>query len=149
MKIEDAIQQKEFKDPYNKLVVNLLYTHSYLVTAQNSLFKPHEISSEQYNVLRILRGQNGVPTTVSSIQDRMLNKMSNASRLVEKLKTKGLVKREECPNDRRQVDVMITERGLELLSVLQAQVENGNKSFVHLNLEEVNQLNDLLDKMRG
>lgn len=149
MKIEDAIQQKEFKDPYNKLVVNLLYTHSYLVTAQNSLFKPHEISPEQYNVLRILRGQNGVPTTVSSIQDRMLNKMSNASRLVEKLKTKGLVKREECPNDRRQVDVMITERGLELLSVLQALVENGNKSFVHLNLEEVNQLNDLLDKMRG
>lgn len=149
MKIEDAIQQREFKDPYNKLVVNLLYTHSYLVTSQNCLFKPHEISPEQYNVLRILRGQNGVPTTVSSIQDRMLNKMSNASRLVEKLKTKGLVKREECPNDRRQVDVMITEKGLELLSVLQAQVENGNKSFVHLNLEEINQLNDLLDKMRG
>lgn len=149
MKIEDAIQQKEFRDPYNKLVVNLLYTHSYLVTAQNSLFKPHEISPEQYNVLRILRGQNGVPTTVSSIQDRMLNKMSNASRLVEKLKTKGLVKRDECPNDRRQVDVMITEKGLELLSVLQTQVENGNKSFVHLELEEVNQLNDLLDKMRG
>ena len=149
MKIEDAIQQKEFKDPYNKLVVNLLYTHSYLVTAQNSLFKPHDISPEQYNVLRILRGQNGVPTTVSSIQDRMLNKMSNASRLVEKLKIKKLVKRDECPNDRRQVDVMITEKGLELLSVLQTQVENGNKSFVHLDLEEVNQLNDLLDKMRG
>lgn len=149
MKIEDAIQQKEFKDPYNKLVVNLLYTHSYLVTSQNSLFKPHDISPEQYNVLRILRGQNGVPTTVSSIQDRMLNKMSNASRLVEKLKTKGLVKREECPKDRRQVDVMITEKGLELLSVLQTQVENGNKSFVHLDFEEVNQLNDLLDKMRG
>ena len=149
MKIEDAIQQKEFKDPYNKLVVNLLYTHSYLVTAQNTLFKPHEISPVQYNVLRILRGQNGVPTTVSSIQDRMLNKMSNASRLVEKLKTKGLVKRDECPNDRRQVDVMITEKGLELLSVLQTQVENGNKSFVHLSLEEVNELNDLLDKMRG
>lgn len=149
MKIEDAIQQKEFKDPYNKLVVNLLYSHSYLVTSQNFLFKPHDISPEQYNVLRILRGQNGVPTTVSSIQDRMLNKMSNASRLVEKLKTKGLVKREECPNDRRQVDVMITESGLELLSVLQTQVENGNKNFVHLDLEEVNQLNDLLDKMRG
>lgn len=149
MKIEDAIQQKEFKDPYNKLVVNLLYTHSYLVTSQHSLFKPHDISPEQYNVLRILRGQNGVPTTVSSIQDRMLNKMSNASRLVEKLKTKGLVKREECPKDRRQVDVMITEKGLELLNVLQAMVETGNKNFVHLDLEEVNQMNDLLDKMRG
>lgn len=149
MKIEDAIQQKEFKDPYNKLVVNLLYTNSYLVTSQHSLFKPHDISPEQYNVLRILRGQNGVPTTVSSIQDRMLNKMSNASRLVEKLKTKGLVKRDECPKDRRQVDVMITEKGLELLKVLQTTVENGNKNFVNLDLEEVNQMNELLDKMRG
>ncbi len=149
MKIEDAIQQKEFKDPYNKLVVNLLYTNSYLTTSQNWLFKPHDISPEQYNVLRILRGQNGVPTTVSSIQDRMLNKMSNASRLVEKLKNKGFVKRDECPKDRRQVDVMITEKGLDLLDLLQTQVENGNKNFVHLELEEVNHLNDLLDKMRG
>lgn len=149
VKIEEAIQQKEFKDPFNKAVVNLLYTHSYLVTSQNALFKPYGISPEQYNVLRILRGQNGVPTTVSSIQERMLNKMSNASRLVEKLKVKGLVKRSECPNDRRQVDVLITEKGLELLEELQVRVEKGNTDFVHLNLEEVNKLNDLLDKLRG
>jgi DNA-binding MarR family transcriptional regulator len=148
-KIEDAIQQKVFKDPYNKVVVNLLYTNSYLVTSQNAFFKPHGISPEQYNVLRILRGQNGVPTTVSSIQDRMLNKMSNASRLVEKLKLKGFVKREECPNDRRQVDVLITQEGLNLLNLIQAEVEKGTKQFVNLNLDEVNQLNDLLDKMRG
>lgn len=148
-KIEDAIQQKEFKDPYNKAVVNLLFTHSYLVSAQNTLFKPHDISPEQYNVLRILRGQNGVPTTVSSIQDRMLNKMSNASRLVEKLKMKELVKREECPADRRQVDVLITEKGLDLLSLLEKQVEEANLNFVKLTLEEANQLNDLLDKLRG
>lgn len=149
VKIEEAIQQKEFKDPFNKAVVNLLYTHSYLVTSQNALFKPYGISPEQYNVLRILRGQNGVPTTVSSIQERMLNKMSNASRLVEKLKVKGLVKRSECPNDRRQVDVLITEKGLELLAELQIRVEKGNTDFVHLNLEEVNKLNELLDKLRG
>lgn len=148
-KIEDAIQQKEFKDPYNKLVVNLLYTHSYLVTSQNALFKPHDLSPEQYNVLRILRGQNGDPTTVSSIQDRMLNKMSNASRLVDKLKMKGLVKREECPSDRRQVDVLITEKGLELLNELEVKVEQGNRTFVNLTKEETNQLNDLLDKLRG
>ena len=148
-KIEDAIQQKVFKDPYNKVVVNLLYTNSYLVTSQNAFFKPHGISPEQYNVLRILRGQNGVPTTVSSIQDRMLNKMSNASRLIEKLKLKGFVKREECPNDRRQVDVLITQEGLNLLNLIQAEVEKGTKQFVNLNLDEVNQLNDLLDKMRG
>lgn len=149
VKIEEAIQQKQFKDPFNKAVVNLLYTNSYLVTSQNALFKPYGISPEQYNVLRILRGQNGVPTTVSSIQDRMLNKMSNASRLVEKLKVKGLVKRSECPNDRRQVDVLITEEGLKVLAELQVKVEQGNKDFVNLTLEEVNLLNDLLDKLRG
>lgn len=148
-KIEDAIQQKEFKDQFNKAVVNLIFTHSYLVTAQNSLFKPHDLSPEQYNVLRILRGQNGVPTTVSSIQDRMLNKMSNASRLVEKLKLKDLVRRDECPSDRRQVDVVITEKGLELLSQLEVQVEESNRTFVKLTSEEAAQLNDLLDKLRG
>ncbi|EAZ81222.1 MarR family winged helix-turn-helix transcriptional regulator [Algoriphagus machipongonensis] len=148
-KIEDEIQQKVFKDPYNKAVVNLLYTHSYLVTCQNGLFKPYGISPEQYNVLRILRGQNGVPTTVSSIQDRMLNKMSNASRLIEKLKLKGYVRRTECPNDRRQVDVLITEEGLKILAELQTKVEEGNWKFVNLDKEEVNQLNDLLDKLRG
>ncbi|RIW18864.1 MarR family transcriptional regulator [Algoriphagus lacus] len=148
-KIEDAIQQREFKDPFNKAVVNLLFTQSYLVTAQHSLFKPHDLSPEQYNVLRILRGQNGVPTTVSSIQDRMLNKMSNASRLVEKLKMKNLVKREECPSDRRQVDVLITEKGLELLKQLEVQVEESNKQFVNLTESEAILLNDLLDKLRG
>ncbi len=149
VKIEEAIKQREFKDPYNKLVVNLMYTNSYLVTAQNTLFKPFGISPEQYNVLRILRGQKGNPTTVSSIQDRMLNKMSNASRLIEKLKNKGLVMREECPKDRRQMDVLITEKGMELLSDLQKRVEEANKNFVHLDLEEANRLNELLDKMRG
>ncbi|TDQ14780.1 DNA-binding MarR family transcriptional regulator [Algoriphagus boseongensis] len=148
-KIEEAIQQKEFKDPFNKAVVNLMFTHSYLVTAQNSLFKPHDLSPEQYNVLRILRGQNGEPTTVSSIQDRMLNKMSNASRLVEKLKQKGLVKREECPSDRRQVDIVITEKGMDLLKTLEKQVENSNSHIIQLSPEEAVQLNDLLDKLRG
>ena len=147
--IEDAIQQKEFKDPFNKAVVNLLYTHSYLVTCQNSLFKPYGISPEQYNVLRILRGQNGNPTTVSSIQERMLNKMSNASRLVEKLKLKGWVKRTECPSDRRQVDVLITDEGLELLKTLEKLVEESNVRVVNLELEEAIQLNELLDKLRG
>lgn len=148
-KIEDAIQQKEFKDPYTKLVVNLLYTQSYMVTIQNSLFKPHDLSPEQYNVLRILRGQNGAPTTVSSIQDRMLNKMSNASRLVDKLKLKELVRRDECPSDRRQVDVVITEKGLNLLGQLELLVEESNRKSVHLSIDEVKLLNDLLDKLRG
>jgi DNA-binding MarR family transcriptional regulator len=149
MRLEDEIQQKEFKDEYNKAIVNILFTQSYIVTKQNSLFKPFSLSPEQYNVLRILRGQNGNPITVSSIQDRMLNKMSNASRLVEKLKQKGLLDRNECPLDRRQVDIMITDKGLELLDRLQEEILAQNKALIQLEKEEVIQLNMLLDKMRG
>ncbi|EKB50995.1 MarR family winged helix-turn-helix transcriptional regulator [Cecembia lonarensis] len=149
MKIEEAIKQKEFKDPYNKAIVNLLYTQSHIVSQQSSLFKPFGLSPEQYNVLRILRGQNGNPITVSSIQERMLNRMSNASRLVEKLKQKGLVIREESARDRRQVDVLITDKGLDVLQNLEASIYRLNRELVKLNEEEVNQLNDLLDRLRG
>lgn len=149
MRLEDEIQQKEFKDDYSKAIVNILFTQSYIVTKQNNLLKPYGLSPEQYNVLRILRGQNGNPITVSSIQDRMLNKMSNASRLVEKLKQKGLVRREECPADRRQVDIMITEKGIQLLNQLQEEILNQNNNLIHLNRQEVSQLNFLLDKLRS
>ncbi|PZX50709.1 DNA-binding MarR family transcriptional regulator [Algoriphagus ratkowskyi] len=147
--LEEAIMQKEFKDPYNKLVVNILYTHSYMVSAQNGILKPFDLSPEQYNVLRILRGQNGVPTTVSSIQDRMLNKMSNASRLVDKLKAKELVERRECPTDRRQVDILITEKGLQILNDLHILMEGFNNQVINLSEEEVIVMNNLLDKLRG
>ncbi|GAB3665660.1 MarR family transcriptional regulator [Echinicola sediminis] len=149
MKLEEAIKQKEFKNPYNKAIVNLLYTHSYIVTQQSRLFKPFELSPEQYNVLRILRGHYPDPITVSSIQDRMLNKMSNASRLVEKLKQKELVVRKECPSDRRQVDITITSSGLALLEQLDDEIQGFNHRVINLTEEEVNTLNDLLDKLRG
>ncbi|WP_162417631.1 MarR family winged helix-turn-helix transcriptional regulator [Cyclobacterium roseum] len=149
MKIEDEIRQKPFKDAYSKAVVNLLYTHSYLVTEQSKIFKPHDLSPEQYNVLRILRGQHPEPITVSSIQDRMLNKMSNASRLVEKLKIKKMVERKECAMDRRQVDITITGKGLEILEQLEEEVKKFNKRILNLSKSEVEQLNDLLDKLRG
>lgn len=149
MKIEEEIRQKPFKDVYNKAVVNLLYTHSYLVTRQSKIFKPFDLSPEQYNVLRILRGHHPSPITVSSIQDRMLNKMSNASRLVEKLKVKGMVNRTECAEDRRQVDITITEKGLAVLKELEEEVKKFNKDTLHLTEAEVETLNELLDKLRG
>lgn len=149
MRIEDAIKQKEFKDPYNKAVVNLLFTHGHIVSKQSALFKPFGLSPEQYNVLRILRGQQGNPITVSSIQDRMLNRMSNASRLVEKLKQKEFVSREECPSDRRQVDIVITEKGLEVLQRLEDAIYRLNRELVQLDEKEIEQLNSLLDKLRG
>ncbi|GAB3013170.1 MarR family transcriptional regulator [Cyclobacterium sediminis] len=149
MKIEEEIKQSPFKDEYTKAVVNLLFTQSYLVSRQSRIFKPHDISAEQYNVLRILRGRSPKPITVSSIQERMLNKMSNASRLVEKLKQKEMVRRTECPKDRRQVDVVITEKGLDLLELLDKEVKQLNMDTIHLDEVEVEQLNHLLDKLRG
>ena len=148
-KIEEAIKQAEFKDSYNKAVVNLLYTHSYLVSFQSAVLKPQDLSPEQYNVLRILRGQQGKPVTIAAIQDRMLNTMSNASRLVDKLKAKELVKRDECPENRRKVDVLITEKGLRLLEFLELQIAALNKKVIHLEEQEVVLLNELLDKLRG
>ena len=148
-KIEEAIKQTQFKDVYNKAVVNLLYTHSYLVGFQTSVLKPQDISPEQYNVLRILRGQQGKPATIAAIQERMLNTMSNASRLVDKLKAKDLVKRDECPENRRKVDVLITDKGLRLLDLLEPQIAILNKKVIHLEEAELDLLNGLLDKLRG
>jgi DNA-binding MarR family transcriptional regulator len=148
-KIEEAIKQSEFKDNYNKVVVNLLYTHSYLVGFQTAVLKPMDLSPEQYNVLRILRGQQGKPATIAAIQERMLNNMSNASRLVDKLKAKELVKREECPLNRRQVDVVITEKGMAVLELLEPQINAINRKAIHLEDQELAVLNQLLDKLRG
>jgi DNA-binding MarR family transcriptional regulator len=148
-KIEEAIKQAQFKDVYNKTVVNLLYTHSYLVGFQTSVLKHQDLSPEQYNVLRILRGQQGKPATIAAIQERMLNTMSNASRLVDKLKAKELVQRNECPENRRKVDVLITEKGLRLLELLEPQIAIINKKIIHLEEAELALLNGLLDKLRG
>lgn len=148
-KIEEAIKQSQFKDVYNKAVVNLLYTHSYLVGFQTAVLKPQDLSPEQYNVLRILRGQQGKPVTIAAIQERMLNTMSNASRLVDKLKAKHLVDRKECPENRRKVDVRITEKGLQLLEFLEPELIKINKESIHLEANELTILNDLLDKLRG
>ncbi len=148
-KIEEAIKQSQFKDGCNKAVVNLLYTHSYLVGFQTAVLKPQDLSPEQYNVLRILRGQQGKPATIAAIQERMLNTMSNASRLVDKLKAKELVKRDECPENRRKVDALITEKGFRLLELLQPQIATINKNAIHLEESELDLLNELLDKLRG
>lgn len=149
MKIEEAIKQKEFKDEYSKVVVNLFYTSSWLNSLQTQIFKPYEISTQQYNVLRILRGQYPKAASVSLIQDRMLEKMSNASRLVEKLKQKELVIRKECPEDRRQVDVSISKKGLKVLKDLDRILEDFNQRLSTITEKEAKQLNGLLDKLRG
>ncbi len=150
MRIEEAIQQKRFRSEYQKLVVNLLYSASWLQQFSNQLLKPYGISQEQFNILRILRGMHPEPATVKVLTERMIDKMSNASRLVEKLRVKGLVERHECPLDRRRVDVLITQKGLTLLEKASQSMDvQGDDYMSGLTIEEAVQLNELLDKLRG
>ncbi|WP_162427450.1 MarR family winged helix-turn-helix transcriptional regulator [Pontibacter pudoricolor] len=149
MRIEDEIKQTAFKNEYHKAYINLLYTSNFLQQEHGSLLKPFGITSPQFNVLRILRGQYPKPATVSLLIERMLDKTSNASRIVDKLEAKELVTRKQCPNDRRTVDVLITENGLALLKQLDA-LDEDNKSggIYNLTEDDTRELNRILDKIR-
>jgi DNA-binding MarR family transcriptional regulator len=149
MKLEDEILQKHFRNEYHKATVNVIFSYNWLVDYQVMLFKPYGITMQQYNILRILRGQHPNPATIKLIKERMLDKMSDASRIVEKLRLKGLADRNICPNDRRNVDVCITEKGLGLLSQLDKHDDEVDAKLCTLNEEEIVQLNCLLDKLRG
>ncbi len=148
MHLEQAIQQNKFKSEYEKVIINLLYTSGWLQVHQQRFFKGFDISPQQYNVLRILRGQHPKSATVSLIQERMLDKESNASRLIEKLKQKGYVERNECPLDRRQADVIITKQGLKLLEEIDERRDDIKTLTGTLNTKEAKELNQLLDKLR-
>jgi len=149
MKLEDEILQKHFRNEYHKATVNVIYSYNWLVDYQVKLFRPYGITMQQYNILRILRGQYPKPATIKLIKERMLDKMSDASRIVEKLRVKGLVERNICSNDRRNVDVCITQKGLELLSLVDKHDEEVDTKLSTLSEDEIKQLNDLLDKLRG
>lgn len=149
MKIKDAIKQnKDFKDNCHEAMVNLHFTSGWLTQMNSKIVEPHNLSMQQYNVLRILRGQHPKSVTVKFIIERMLDKSSNASRLVDKLLAKGLVERTQSPEDRRRVDIMISKKGLELLKKLTVDFDNVNKSL-NLTEKEARSLSDLLDKMRS
>jgi DNA-binding MarR family transcriptional regulator len=149
MKIEQEIKQKNFKNEYHKLTVNLMYTGSWLNVKNYLHLKPFELTVQQYNILRILRGQYPKPATVTLLMDRMMDKTSNASRLVEKLRKKGLLERFVCEKDRRAVDVIISEQGLSLLKKIEKLDPEWEKIFHALSSSEAQQLNNLLDKLRG
>ncbi|MGB3181867.1 MAG: MarR family transcriptional regulator [Cyclobacteriaceae bacterium] len=148
MAIEDDIQQKKFTSEYQKMVINILYTSSWLNERQSLVFKEFGLTAPQYNVLRILRGQHPKPSTINLIIERMLDRMSNASRIVDKLEKKKLVIRKQCPSDRRAVDVIISEAGLELLYRIDPVLNNWKKELDVLSSEEARTLNELLDKVR-
>lgn len=149
MKLEEEISQKSFKSDYHKATINLIYTYNWLINYQIDLLKPYGITLQQFNILRILRGQFPNPTSIKIIKDRMLDKMSDASRIVEKLRLKNLVDRKVCPHERRKVDVLITQSGLDLLKEIDNHDDEVIAKISSLSETEVMQLNELLDKMRG
>lgn len=149
MGIEQDIKQPTFKSRFNKAVVNIIYTNCWLQQKQIEIFKPFGLTSPQFNILRILRGQYPNPATVNLLIERMLDKSSNASRIVDKLESKGLVIRKQCPSDRRAVDVLISDKGLILLEEVDAKQQEWEASLRNLSDEECDQLSNLLDKMRG
>ncbi len=148
MKIEEAIKQSHFKNEYHKLVINLLHTVSILNVNQQRFFRPYDLTGQQYNILRILRGQKGNPIGVYDLVDRMLDKTSNTSRLVEKLRQKGLCDRKICENNRRQAEVTITEKGLELLKQLDPAINSFEQDMLGVSEAEAQQMNALLEKVR-
>ncbi len=149
MEIGQEIKQSAFRSEYHKLSVNLLFTSSWLHLKNNAFLKSYGLTIQQYNILRILRGQYPGPATINLLMERMLDKTSNASRLVEKLRRKQLVERNICEKDRRAVDVVITKKGLDVLKEIDTRDEEWESILKHLLPEEAGQLNALLDKLRG
>jgi DNA-binding MarR family transcriptional regulator len=149
MRLEDEIKQKEFKNEYAKALVNMIFTYNWLDTQMKDFLKTFDVTSQQFNILRILRGQHPEPATVNLLKERMLDKMCDASRIVERLKAKELVERKVSEKDRRAVDILITEKGLNLLTRIDQDMPEYEKKMHLLTTAEVKQLNLLLDKLRG
>lgn len=150
MKIEEVLKSIVPMDNSKQIILNVLYTQNVITESFNEILKPYEISGEQYNVLRILRGQKGNPANMCVIQERMLAKTSNTTRLVDKLLLKEFVTREVCPQNRRKIEVLITQKGLDVLKELDPKVNVHEQSFSNnLNKDEIAQLNQLLEKYRN
>ena len=149
MKIEEEIQQGSFQSEQHRLLINIIYTGNQFTLSNNRMLKQFSITTQQFNVLRILRGQKGNPISVKDMHGRMLDSTSNVSRLVDKLLAKELIERIVCPNDRRRVELTITPKGLKLLD----EIEIVSGSLRHkmknaITEEEAKIANSILDKFR-
>ena len=148
MKLEEEIAQQKFAGEQQKAMINLLFTYHWAVSKMKSDFKPYDITMQQFNILRILRGQMPNPCTINILKERMLDKMCDASRMVDRLLQKGFIERCVNKKDRRAVDIKISTEGLALLAKFDAMADP-NKLFSALTDLEAKTLNQLLDKVRS
>jgi DNA-binding MarR family transcriptional regulator len=149
MQLESILKSKPILDKPKRIVLNIIVTQNILLEKFSEIIKPFDVSIEQYNVLRILRGQENQPCNMSLIQDRMISKTSNTTRLVDKLLLKNMVTRNVCKVNRRKIEVLITEKGLKTLDILDENLARQEILFANnLEDEELEQLNNLLEKYR-
>jgi DNA-binding MarR family transcriptional regulator len=148
MALEKEINQRKFRNEYQKSAINIIYTYNWLTEKINKVFDEWGITSQQFNILRILRGA-GKPLSTLQIRQRMLDKMSDTSRIVDRLVKKGLVKKAICKSDRRLVDVTIAEKGKKLLEKIDAYDDQMDKIIMNLTESDAKTLNGLLDKLRN
>ena len=140
MALEDDIQQASFEHEYQKLAINLSYTQLHFDNLFSQVLKAFNSTPEQYNVMRILKGKHPKPMSVKDIQGRMLNKMSNTSRLVDKLLDKGYVSRIRCKQDRRAVDIQLSEEGLAFLKAVSQEVDGLYGPYHNLSIDEARRM---------
>lgn len=149
MKLEkEIIQSAKFISEYHKLAVNIMFTSGWLMRRHAEQLKPYGITPHQFNILRILRGQHPTPVTINTLIERMIDKSSNASRLVDRLSEKGLVKRMVSDRDKRSVPVSITKQGLEVLKEIDQHLEILEQGFRVITEKEAKEMNRLLDRLR-
>jgi len=149
MTLEKDINQHKFRNEHQKSALNLIYTFNWINEKLDKIFEQYDITQQQFNILRILRGAGGGPLSTLQIRQRMLDKMSDTSRIVDRLIKKGLVKKNICKSDRRLVDVIITEKGKKLLEKIDNTNEEMDGIFKNLSQADAKNLNQLLDKLRN
>lgn len=148
MGIEQDVQQVNFRNEYQKAVINLIYTYNWMREKTSSILDAEDITSQQFNILRILRGSFPKPLSTLQIRERMLDKMSDTSRIVDRLLSKELVRKVTCKADRRLVDITITDKGLALLERLDHKQDEMDGVLKKLTKKEAVTLSNLLDKVR-
>ncbi|MCS6966960.1 MAG: MarR family transcriptional regulator [Cytophagales bacterium] len=146
-RIEEEIYGR-FQSEEHKASVNLVYTGNWINSTLDNLLKKYDLTSQQYNMLRILRGAYPEPVSLKYVRMRMLDKMSDVSRMADKLFRKGCIDRWQSTYDRRIVNIRINQQGLVLLQQADKEVALIESCFTVLNTEELKQLNHLLDKLR-
>ena len=148
MGIEKEINQRHFLNEYQKSGINLIYTYNWVTEKMKAIFEKHDITLQQFNILRILRGA-GEPLSTLQIRQRMLDKMSDTSRIVDRMVKKGLTKKVVCKSDKRLVDVTISDKGRVLLDKMDESQEEMDAILKNLSEDEARTLNVLLDKIRN